>query len=144
MFAYSQTPDFNAPEIINAVLDACRRDVICTLYVCLGYNDQGEMLPMQGGTNSRVYSEMCATLNKEGKRKNLKACWYVAKDRDRPIDAAAKERTCHVKFCCIDEQVVIAGNGNQGTPSPLRTTTSIYTPSRRTVLVPLAGVQCHG
>lgn len=114
---FIQTPDFNAPEIINAILDACRRDVICTLYVCLGYNDQGEMLPMQGGTNSRVYSEMCATLNKEGKRKNLKACWYVAKDRDRPIDAAAKERTCHVKFCCIDEQVVIAGNGNQDAQS---------------------------
>ena len=52
---------------------------------------------MQGGTNSKVFAEMCEKLNKEGqgKRKNLKACWYVAKDRDRPIDAAAKERNCH-------------------------------------------------
>ena len=62
-----------------------------------GYNDQGEMLPMQGGTNSKIYAKMCDTLVKEGKdkRKFLKACWYTAKDREQPIDAAAKERNCH-------------------------------------------------
>ena len=64
-------------------------------YSCSGYNDQGEMLPMQGGTNSLIFSKMCDTLNKEGKRKYLKACWYIAKDRDRPIDASVKERNCH-------------------------------------------------
>ena len=55
------------------------------------------MLPMQGGTNSKIFATMCDTLNKEGndKRKFLKACWYVAKDRDRPIDASQKERNCH-------------------------------------------------
>jgi hypothetical protein len=65
--------------------------------VFAGYNDQGEMLPMQGGTNSKVYAKMCETLNKEGqgKRKNLKACWYTAKDRNMPIDASKKERSCH-------------------------------------------------
>ncbi|THG97953.1 hypothetical protein EW026_g4144 [Hermanssonia centrifuga] len=116
---FIQTPDFNAEPVVAAILDACRRDVECTLYVCLGYNDQGEMLPMQGGTNSKIFASMCDTLNKEGqgKRKFLKACWYTAKDRDRPIDAAAKERNCHVKFCCIDGQVAIAGNGNQDTQS---------------------------
>ena len=62
-----------------------------------GYNDQGEMLPMQGGTNSKIYAKMCDTLVKEkqDKRKFLKACWYTAKDREQPIDAAAKERNCH-------------------------------------------------
>lgn len=96
----SQTPDFNAPEVVEAILDACRRDVVCTLYICLGYNDQGEMLPMQGGTNSKVFATMCAALNKEGqgKRKNLKACWYVAKDRELPTDASKKERNCHGAF----------------------------------------------
>ncbi|KAI0685630.1 hypothetical protein BC835DRAFT_1383153 [Cytidiella melzeri] len=116
---FIQTPDFNAEPVVDAILDACRRGVECTLYVCLGYNDQGEMLPGQGGTNSKVYQKMCDTLVKEGKghRKFLKACWYIAKDRDHPTDAALKERNCHVKFCCIDEQVVIAGNGNQDTQS---------------------------
>lgn len=120
---FIQTPDFNAPEVVDAVLDACRRGVVCTLYVCLGYNDQGEMLPMQGGTNSKVYAKMCEVLNKESEasgqdiRKNLRACWYVAKDRNRPIDASKKERSCHVKFCCIDEQVTILGNGNQDAQS---------------------------
>ncbi len=32
----SQTPDFNAEPVVEAILDACRRDVECTLYVCLG------------------------------------------------------------------------------------------------------------
>jgi len=75
------------------------------------------MLPRQGGTNSKVLADMCQTLSKEGKRQHLKACWYTAKDCDRPIDAAAKERNCHVKFCCIDGQIAILGNGNQDTQS---------------------------
>lgn len=50
---------------------------------------------MQGGTNSRVFANMCSALNKEGKRQFLKACWYIAKDRDLPVDASAKERNCH-------------------------------------------------
>lgn len=115
MHTVSQTPDFNAEPVVPAILDACRRGVECTLYVCLGecltftcvalclndiqlgYNDQGEMLPMQGGTNSKIFTQMCETLNKEGqdKRKFLKACWYTAKDREQPIDAAKKERNCH-------------------------------------------------
>lgn len=33
---YSQTPDFNAEPVVAAILDACRRGVECTLYVCLG------------------------------------------------------------------------------------------------------------
>ncbi|EKM54954.1 uncharacterized protein PHACADRAFT_255202 [Phanerochaete carnosa HHB-10118-sp] len=120
---FIQTPDFNAPEVVEAVLDACRRGIVCTLYVCLGYNDQGEMLPMQGGTNSKVFAKMCDVLSKEGEssgqdlRQNLRASWYTAKDRDRPVDASKKERNCHVKFCCIDEQVTILGNGNQDAQS---------------------------
>lgn len=101
----SQTPDFNAVEVVDAILDACRRGVVCTLYVCLGYNDQGEMLPMQGGTNSKVFAKMCEVLNKESEasgqdiRENLRACWYIAKDRDHPVDASKKERNCHGASC---------------------------------------------
>lgn len=36
---HSQTPDFNAKPIVEAVLDAARRGVECVLYICVGYND---------------------------------------------------------------------------------------------------------
>jgi hypothetical protein len=71
--------------------------LLTLFHIISGYNDQGEMLPMQGGTNSKIYAAMCDTLIKEkaDKRKFLKACWYTAKDRDHPVDASAKERNCH-------------------------------------------------
>jgi hypothetical protein len=110
---FIQTPDFNNAAV-NPILDACRRGIECTLYICLGYNDGGEMLPRQGGTNSKVMADMAKTLKAEGKLHNLRAHWYTAKDREQPVDAAKKERNCHVKFMCVDGQVAILGNGNQG------------------------------
>lgn len=53
------------------------------------------MLPRQGGTNSKVMADMASILSKEGKRHLLKAHWYVAKDRQAPVDAVANERNCH-------------------------------------------------
>ena len=112
---YRQTPDFNNAAV-EPILDACRRGVEATLYICLGvrpqiciiglyiythaspflqYNDGGEMLPRQGGTNSKVMADMASILGKEGKRHLLKAHWYVAKDRQAPVDAVANERNCH-------------------------------------------------
>ncbi|EIN06967.1 hypothetical protein PUNSTDRAFT_135667 [Punctularia strigosozonata HHB-11173 SS5] len=114
---FIQTPDFNAKPVVEACLDACKRDVVCTLYLCLGYNDSGEMLPMQGGTNSKVVIDMYTALNKEGKGHNLKVYWYTAKDQHTPIDAAKKDRNCHIKYACFDDQVAIMGNGNQDTQS---------------------------
>jgi len=113
---FIQTPDFNNAAV-PCILDACRRGVTCTLYVDLGYNDGGEMLPRQGGTNSKVMNDMKKALRVEGKDQYLKAHWYVAKDRDRPVDASAKERNCHVKFMCVDGRVAVLGNGNQDTQS---------------------------
>ncbi|GJJ09337.1 hypothetical protein Clacol_003559 [Clathrus columnatus] len=124
--AISQTPTFNAHPVVEEILNACRRDIDCTLYLDLGFNDGGEMLPLQGGTNSKVITEMYTTLNAEGKQGNLKVYWYTAKDQNKPIDAADKRRNCHVlskvmtaivKFCIIDDHVAIQGNGNQDTQS---------------------------
>jgi hypothetical protein len=36
---FIQTPDLNAEHLIPAILDACRRGIKVTYYVCLGYND---------------------------------------------------------------------------------------------------------
>lgn len=90
------------------------------------------MIPFQGGTNEQVVHRMYNVLRAEGKHKNLRVYWYTAKDQSRPIGATLKKRNCHgdcrlistctvfidycavVKFMCIDDQVTIVGNGNQG------------------------------
>jgi hypothetical protein len=73
----------------------------------LGYNDLGENLPRQGGTNSKVQFDMAATLKKEGKLQYLKAYWYVGKDRDQPVDASKKERNCHGKSAIPSLSLVV-------------------------------------
>jgi hypothetical protein len=62
-----------------------------------GYNDAGEMLPFQGGTNGKVIADMYDVLRKEGKQQFLKAYWYTGKDKDVPVDAAQHSRNCHSK-----------------------------------------------
>ena len=92
----SQTPTFNASPVIPAIIDACRRGVECTLYLDLGkpaeqvmwtsadahdelcregFNDLGEMIPFQGGTNEQVVHSMYTTLNRDGKADNLHVFW---------------------------------------------------------------------
>ncbi|EJD06160.1 uncharacterized protein FOMMEDRAFT_104658 [Fomitiporia mediterranea MF3/22] len=134
---FIQSPTFNAAPVIPATLDACRRGVQVTLYLDLGFNDLGEMIPFQGGTNEQVVHSMYNTLNKEGKQENLKVYWYTAKDQKEPMSATRKSRNCHgktvvlpsfphsnklhfvleVKFMSVDSQVVMLGNGNQDTQS---------------------------
>jgi len=114
---FIQSPTFNASPVIPATVEACKRGVEVTLYLDLGFNDLGEMIPFQGGTNEVVVHQMYETLNKEGKQDNLKVYWYTAKDQTVPMSATAKKRNCHVKFMSVDDQIVIVGNGNQDTQS---------------------------
>lgn len=60
-----------------------------------GFNDQGEMIPFQGGTNEEVINKLYKTLNEEGHQDNLKFYWYTSKDQTKPLSAAAKKRNCH-------------------------------------------------
>ncbi|KAG8897302.1 hypothetical protein FRC01_011391, partial [Tulasnella sp. 417] len=113
---FIQTPDFNAKPIVEAVLDAARRGVECVLYICVGYNDAGEALPFQGGTNEEVVKNMYTALEDEYKH-NLRVHWYTAIDQDRPINASLKKRNCHIKLMIIDDAVGIQGNGNQDAQS---------------------------
>jgi UDP:flavonoid glycosyltransferase YjiC (YdhE family) len=94
---YSQTPTFNAKPIIRAALEACRRGIQVTIYVDLGFNDKGESMPFQGGTNEEVVERMYKDLNTTGHQKNLHVFWYVGKDQVRPLNAVKKQRNCHVK-----------------------------------------------
>ncbi|KAI0289144.1 hypothetical protein BC826DRAFT_914911 [Russula brevipes] len=140
-----QTPTFNASPIVSSTLDACRRGVQVTLYLDLGFNDQGEMIPFQGGTNEEVVHRMYTALNAEGNgaERHLDVFWYTGKDQTRPLNAAMKKRNCHgasprrlvcprgscaarylmlmewnaFKFMAVDDQIAIVGSGNQDTQS---------------------------
>ncbi|KAF8264927.1 hypothetical protein EI94DRAFT_1737335 [Lactarius quietus] len=94
---FIQTPTFNATPIVSGALYACRRGVRVTLYLDLGFNDQGEMIPFQGGTNEEVVHNMYRKLNREGKgaEKCLEVFWYTAIDQTKPLDAALRKRNCH-------------------------------------------------
>lgn len=48
---FIQTPDLNAAPLLDAITDAVRRGVTFTAYLCCGYNNAGELMPGQGGTN---------------------------------------------------------------------------------------------
>lgn len=91
----SQSPTFNASPVVSACLDACKRDITVTLYLDLGFNDLGETIPFQGGTNQSVVSAMYGKLKVVGKEENLKVYWYTGKDQGRPMNASEKKRNCH-------------------------------------------------
>ncbi|KAI0200028.1 phospholipase D/nuclease [Astrocystis sublimbata] len=113
---FIQTPTLNAQPLIPAIMEACERGLDVYCYVCLGYNDAGEMLPLQGGHNEKVVNQLYTKLSPAGKQ-HLKWYWYVAKDQSRPIPALQKKRSCHIKLMIVDEELGIIGNGNQDTQS---------------------------
>ncbi|EIW81191.1 hypothetical protein CONPUDRAFT_137247 [Coniophora puteana RWD-64-598 SS2] len=113
---FIQTPTFNAAPVVEGVLNAVRRGVEVTLYVDVGFNDGGEVLPGQGGTNEEVSKKMFAQL-KEEEKDRLKMYWYCGKDQVKPLNASQQKRNCHVKVMIIDEHIGIQGNGNQDTQS---------------------------
>ncbi|KAF8555746.1 hypothetical protein OG21DRAFT_1410446 [Imleria badia] len=113
---FIQSPSFNAVPAVEGVLNAVRRGIECTLYIDVGYNDGGEVLPGQGGINEEVSKRMYAQLNEEEKER-LRFYWYTGKDQIKPINASAQKRNCHIKLMIIDDAVGIAGNGNQDTQS---------------------------
>ncbi|KAI5241443.1 hypothetical protein E4T43_05488 [Aureobasidium subglaciale] len=116
---FIQTPDLNAAPLIPELLAAVRRGVEVTYYVCLGYNDAGELLPFQGGHNEGVANKLYTSLTADetAARNLLHIHYYTAKDQTCPIHDSFKQRSCHVKLMIVDEQLGIMGNGNQDTQS---------------------------
>jgi phosphatidylserine/phosphatidylglycerophosphate/cardiolipin synthase-like enzyme len=113
---FIQTPDLNAPQLLPALVAAIKRGIEITYYVCLGYNDAGEMMPGQGGTNETFAAKLCRELSPD-ERTRLHVHWYTAKDQSRPIHHQFKQRACHVKLLIADGQVGVQGSGNQDTQS---------------------------
>ncbi|ORY90144.1 hypothetical protein BCR35DRAFT_287370 [Leucosporidium creatinivorum] len=115
---FIQTPTFNAPLVVDAALASVKRGVEVTIFADLGFNDEGELLPFQGGTNEMVATDMYKRLGSDEKAKNLlRWYWYTGKDQSKPLNAIKKERNCHVKLMIVDGSVGIQGNGNQDVQS---------------------------
>ncbi|KAF4279444.1 hypothetical protein KXX16_002593 [Aspergillus fumigatus] len=77
---FIQTPNMNAEPILEALLDAVRRGVTVTCYLCLGYNDAGQLLPFQNGTNEMIANRLYLSLHTDEERSRLRIFNYVAKD----------------------------------------------------------------
>ncbi|KAK6948631.1 hypothetical protein Daesc_010401 [Daldinia eschscholtzii] len=114
---FIQSPTLNAEPLIPAIVEACERGVDVYCYICLGYNDSGEMLPMQGGHNEAIAHRLYTNLLSPTGKKHLHWYWYVAKDQTGPIPASKKRRSCHVKLLIADKHIGVVGNGNQDTQS---------------------------
>lgn len=116
---FIQTPDLNAAPLLPELLAAVRRGVQVTYYVCLGYNDAGELLPFQGGHNEGVANKLYTSLaeNESDARSRLHVHYYVAKDQTAPVHNSFKSRSCHIKLMIVDSHLGIMGNGNQDTQS---------------------------
>lgn len=113
---FIQSPTLNAEPLVPAIIEACERGIDVYCYVCLGYNDAGELLPMQGGHNDMVAHHLYTALTPTAKQR-LHYFWYVAKDQTKPVIQAKKKRSCHIKLMIVDEHIGIVGNGNQDTQS---------------------------
>ncbi len=115
---FIQSPVFNAWPLFQAVVDACKRDVIVELWTDLGFNDLAEgLIPFQGGTNVQFAEKLFTALIALGKDHNLHYHFYTAKDQIAPQRFDDQTRNCHVKFMAVDLQVCIMGSGNMDTQS---------------------------
>ncbi|KAJ5241510.1 uncharacterized protein N7469_003101 [Penicillium citrinum] len=112
-----QTPNMNAEPLFQPLVNAARRGVIVSCYLCLGYNDAGELLPFQNGTNEMFAHKLYGALKSQEEKSRLRVHYYVGKDFTRPIHNSFKKRSCHIKLMIVDEQVAIQGNGNLDTQS---------------------------
>jgi len=85
--AFIQTPTLNAKPVVRAVVEACSKGgpkgegIIVTLILGLGFNDKGESVPFQGGTNEQVVVRLFNKLTRVGKQDNLHVYWYTGKDQ---------------------------------------------------------------
>jgi len=104
---FVQTPNLNARVLIRLLIEACKRGVVVTLYLTLGFNDRKENLPFQGGTNLDNVKRIFRDLGSEH-RHNLHVHWYTAKGAPGPQRGVHS----HVKFMSADDNVAMLGNAN--------------------------------
>lgn len=106
---FIQTPNMNAEPLLDPMINAIRRGITVTCYLCLGYNDAGELLPFQNGTNEMIANRLYNALDTNEEKSRLKVFYYVGKDQTQPIHNSFKKRSCHIKLMIVDEQIAIQG-----------------------------------
>ena len=131
---FIQSPNINSKPLLSEILNAVRRGVEVEMWMCLGYNDAGELLPGQGGLNDMTAKHLRDQLKSDPEevQSRLKIGWYVAKDQNRVVHKKERGRSCHSKSQCnlwitlsslpvklmiVDDQVGVQGNGNQDAQS---------------------------
>ncbi|KAK4056738.1 hypothetical protein OIO90_002290 [Microbotryomycetes sp. JL221] len=138
---FIQTPTLNAAPIVRGVIEACskggpnKQGIVVEMILGLGFNDKGESVPFQGGTNEEVVVRLFKALKKVKKEHNLHVYWYTGKDQMRPLNAVHKSRNCHVKFMSVDDQCAIVGNGNLLSLKSVRDTQSFMHSQEANVLI---------
>jgi hypothetical protein len=96
---FTQSPNINSKPLLSEILNAVRRGVEVEMWMCLGYNDAGELLPGQGGLNDMTAKYLRDKLKSDPEevQRRLKIGWYVAKDQNRVVHKKEKGRSCHSK-----------------------------------------------
>lgn len=93
----SQTPTLNARPIVRGIVEACSRGgkakegIQVTLFLDLGFNDKGESIPFQGGTNEQVVARLYSQLSSKGKAENLHVYWYTGKPLSIELDEGNRD-----------------------------------------------------
>lgn len=109
------TPNLNDDHAKKALVEAVRRGVEVEVVLSLGFNDKGENLPGQGGTNEEnvasLYEDKLADLPDRCERFRLR--WY-ASDAGDVIDGNGPLAS-HAKYTSIDGEIVIVGGANMDT-----------------------------
>jgi hypothetical protein len=103
----------NAEPLLEPLLNSVRRGVVVSCYLCLGYNDAGELLPFQNGTNEMIANRLYKSLKTDEEKSRLRVYYYVGKDQTRPIHNSFKKRSCHIKLMIVDEQIGIQGKSRK-------------------------------
>jgi len=107
------TPTFNARPAVAGILSACKRGVSVVLVCTMGFDDKGESLPFQGGTNAHVIEKLVKNVKKHNREHLFKAYWYIGIGEPE----ARIGCHCHAKYMAVDDQIAIFGNGNMDTQS---------------------------
>jgi phosphatidylserine/phosphatidylglycerophosphate/cardiolipin synthase-like enzyme len=112
---HMMTPNLNDDAAKDALVAAVRRGVTVDIVLSHGFNDKGENLPGQGGTNvenvQKLYTETLADLPDRCDR--LRIRWY-ASDAGALVEGNGPLAS-HAKYTSVDGEIVIVGGANMDT-----------------------------
>lgn len=107
------TPRLDLPVVLEALADAAARGVVVEAVVPQGFDDEGEILPFQGGRSvdaiAALYEE-AIDRGVEHPCRTLQIRWF-SRDGLEPV-IGTTPRASHVKYFSVDGEVAIVGSTN--------------------------------